>query len=64
MQVRPALDQFGWSDVMVSGHLGARIQAQPIKLADLEQRKIGQADSRVEHPLLTATQKLEINPRS
>jgi hypothetical protein len=60
---------FGWPKdavdaciavLMVSGHLGARVQGQPIKLADLDQRKIGQADFRVEHPVLTATQKLKI----
>lgn len=60
---------FGWPKdavdaciavLMVSGHLGARMQGQPIKLADLDQRKIGQADFRVEHPVLTATQKLKI----
>jgi hypothetical protein len=61
--------QFGWPKdavdasiavLMVSGHLGARIQGQPVKLADLDQRKVGQADFRVEHPVLTATQKLKI----
>jgi hypothetical protein len=60
---------FGWPKdavdagiavLMVSGHLGARVQGQPVKLADLDQRKIGQADFRVEHPVLTATQKLKI----
>jgi hypothetical protein len=60
---------FGWPKdavdaciavLMVSGHLGARVQGQPVKLAELDQRKIGQADFRVEHPVLTATQKLKI----
>lgn len=60
---------FGWPKdavdaciavLMVSGHLGARVQGQPVKLAELDQRKIGQADFRVEHPVLTATQKLRI----
>ncbi len=46
--------------LLVSGHLGARINAQPAKLADLDQKKITQADYRVEHPVLTAAQKLRI----
>lgn len=46
--------------LMVSGHLGARIQGQPVKLADLDQHKMGQADFRVEYPVLTAIQKLKI----
>ncbi len=61
--------RFGWPKdavdaaiavLLVSGHLGAPVQAQPVKLADLDQRKISQADLRVEHPVLTATQKLRI----
>ena len=60
---------FGWPKdavdaciavLMVSGHLGARASGQPVKLAELDQKKIGQADFRVEHPVLTATQKLKI----
>jgi len=60
---------FGWpkdavdatiATLMVSGHLGGRLQGQQVKLADLDQRKIGQADFRVEHPVLTAKQKLRI----
>ena len=46
--------------LMVSGHLGARLQGSPVKLADLDQRKISQADYRIEHPVLTAAQKLKI----
>ncbi|MBK1644342.1 hypothetical protein CKO25_06665 [Thiocapsa imhoffii] len=52
--------QAGMAVLMVSGHLGARIQGQPVKIADLDQNKIGQADFRVEHPVLTAIQKLKI----
>lgn len=60
---------FGWPKdavdaciavLMVSGHLGARAQGQAVTLADLDQRKIGQVDFRVEHPVLTAAQKLRI----
>jgi hypothetical protein len=46
--------------LMVSGHLGGRLQGQQVKLADLDQRKVGQVDYRVEHPVLTAMQKLRI----
>ena len=46
--------------LLVSGHLGARLQGQPVKVADLDQRKIGQADLRVQQPVLTAVQKLKI----
>ncbi len=52
--------QAGMAVLMVSGHLGARTQGQPVKLADLDQHKMGQADFRVEHPVLTAIQKLKI----
>jgi hypothetical protein len=60
---------FGWPKdavdagiavLMASGHLGARIQGNPVKLTDLDQRKIGQVELRVEHPVLTAAQKLKI----
>jgi hypothetical protein len=50
----------GIAVLMVTGHLGARLQGQPVKLAELDQRKIGQVDFRVEHPVLTAVQKLKI----
>lgn len=46
--------------LLVSGHLSARFQGKPIALADLDQRKIGQADFRIQHPVLTAAQKLRI----
>ncbi len=52
--------QAGMAVLMVSGHLGARVQGQPVKLADLDQHKISQVDFRVEHPVLTAIQKLAI----
>ena len=46
--------------LLASGHLGARLNAQPAKLSELDQRKINQADYRVEHPVLSAVQKLRI----
>ncbi|MBE3118554.1 MAG: BREX system P-loop protein BrxC, partial [Candidatus Atribacteria bacterium] len=60
---------FGWpkdavdaalATLVVSGHLGVKIHGQPVRLADLDQRRVGQADFRVEHPVLTASQKLRI----
>ena len=46
--------------LMASGHLGARLQGQAVSLGDLDQRKAGQADYRVQHPVLTPPQKLRI----
>jgi hypothetical protein len=46
--------------LLASGHLGARLNGQPAALADLDQKKTGQADYRVKHPVLTAPQKLRI----
>jgi hypothetical protein len=60
---------FGWPKDAVdgtlgvlvqSGHLSARINGQPVKLSELDQRKIGQADFRAEQPVLTAAQKLAV----
>ena len=60
---------FGWPKdavdagiavLLVSGHLGARLHGQPARVADLDQKKIGQTDLRVEQPVLTAVQKLKI----
>ena len=50
----------GVAVLLVSGHLVARLQGQPVKVADLDQKKIGQAELRVEQPVLTALQKLKI----
>jgi len=46
--------------LLVSGHLGARLQGRPVGVQELDQRKASQADYRVEHPVLTALQKLRI----
>jgi hypothetical protein len=46
--------------LLASEHLGARLNGQPVKLTDLDQRKTTQADYRVENPVLTAPQKLRI----
>lgn len=50
----------GLAMLMVSEHLSARLNNQPASLSDLDQRKIGQAEFRVQHPVLTAVQKLRI----
>lgn len=46
--------------LLSSGHLCARLNGQPARLADLDQKKITQADYRVENPVLSAHQKLPI----
>lgn len=46
--------------LMQSGHLSARINGQGVKLSDLDQKKTGQAEYRLEHPVLTAAQKLAV----
>lgn len=60
---------FGWpkdaveamlATLLVSGHLSARLNGQPVGLKDLDQRKFAQADYRVQHPVLTAQQKMRI----
>lgn len=50
----------GLAVLMVSEHLSARLQSKPAALADLDQRKIGQAEFRVQHPVLAPFQKLRI----
>ena len=60
---------FGWpkdaveatlATLLVSGHLSARLNGQPVGLKDLDQRKFSQADYRIQHPVLTAPQKMRI----
>lgn len=46
--------------LILSGHLAARLNGSSVSLADLDQKKIGQADYRIQHPVLTASQKLRI----
>jgi hypothetical protein len=46
--------------LMVSGHISARAGTAAVGLADLDQRKIKQAEFRVQHPVLTAPQKVRI----
>jgi hypothetical protein len=46
--------------LLVSGHLSARLNGQPTTLGELNQAKIGQADFRLQQPVLTAAQKLKI----
>lgn len=46
--------------LMQSGHLSARLNGQPLKLSELDQKKTGQAEFRQEHPVLTVAQKLRV----
>jgi hypothetical protein len=46
--------------LMVSGHISSRLGTAAVGLADLDQRKIKQAEFRVQHPVLTAPQKVRI----
>jgi hypothetical protein len=60
---------FGWpqdaidgvlTTLLASSHLSARIGANPLSLAEVDQKKLGQASFRTESPVLTALQKLAI----
>ncbi len=46
--------------LLVSNHLSARINSNPLSLAEVDQKKLGQAIFRTESPVLTAVQKLAI----
>lgn len=46
--------------LLVSNHLTARLNGQPLALSDIDQKKLGNADYRVEHPVLSASQKLKV----
>lgn len=46
--------------LLASNHLTARLNGQPLPLAEIDQRKLGTGDFRVEHPVLSAAQKLKI----
>lgn len=46
--------------LLASNHLTARLSGQPLALADIDQKKLGTADYRVEHPVLSAAQKLKV----
>jgi hypothetical protein len=46
--------------LLESGHLAAKLNGQPIGLSQLDQRKIYQADYRIQHPVLGAAQKLRV----
>ena len=46
--------------LLASNHLSARINGKPLPLAEVDQKKLGQATFRTEHPVLTAVQKLAI----
>lgn len=60
---------FGWpqdaidgvlTTLLVSNHLSARINGQMLSLAEVDQKKLGQASFRIESPVLTAAQKIAI----
>lgn len=46
--------------LLESGHLAAKLNGQSIGLSQLDQRKIYQADYRIQHPVLGAAQKLRV----
>jgi hypothetical protein len=46
--------------LLCTNHLIARINGSPLSLAELDQRKASQADYRIQHPVLSATQKLKV----
>jgi hypothetical protein len=46
--------------LLASSHLSARIKTTPLTLFEVDQKKIGQATFRTEHPVLTTAQKLAI----
>jgi hypothetical protein len=46
--------------LLASNHLSARIKTNPLTLAEVDQKKLGQAAFRTESPVLTAVQKLAI----
>jgi hypothetical protein len=46
--------------LLASNHLSARINNSPLSLAEVDQRKLGQATFRIESPVLTALQKIAI----
>ena len=46
--------------LLASNHLSARINGNPLSLAEVDQKKLGQAAFRTESPVLTAVQKLAI----
>ncbi len=60
---------YGWSQdaidgvlttLLASNHLSARLNGQPLALAEVDQKKLGPAAFRIESPVLTAMQKLGI----
>ena len=46
--------------LMQSGHLAAKLQGQAVSLAALDQKKIGQAEFKMQHPVLSPTEKLKV----
>ena len=63
------LPPFGWpqdaidgvlTTLLASSHLSARLNGKPLSLAEVDQKKLGQAAFRTESPVLTALQKLAV----
>lgn len=63
------LPPFGWpqdavdgvlTTLLASNHLSARINGKPLPLAEVDQKKLGQAAFRTENPVLTVPQKLAV----
>lgn len=50
----------GLAVLLASEHLGAYSKGQRVRLADLDQRKIGQVELCVEQPVLSAVEKLKV----
>ncbi len=46
--------------LLASNHLSAKVNGNPLSLAEVDQKKLGQATFRTESPVLTAVQKLAI----
>lgn len=60
---------FGWpkdavdgalGTLVVSGHIGASVDHKRVAIRELDQRSLGKAKFTVEHPILSATEKLKV----
>jgi hypothetical protein len=61
--------EFGWpkdavdgalGTLVVSGHIGATMDHKRVGIKELDQRSLGKAKFNVEHPILSATEKLQV----
>jgi hypothetical protein len=46
--------------LIVSQHIGATIESKPARISELDQRSLGKANLKVEHPVLPAADKLKV----